>query len=339
MKGNNMKKILGISACLVAGAAMAIEPIPQESGFSGYVNLGAAGVNMKSNMVAGIFGQEFSDAKVSSFTSEPDAETSVLPLVAGEVRYTLADSRTQFFAGNLLEDFLRFDSATQLGVRQEAGNVGTFGVAVLNTSIPAEVWKDPYVIGVSRSTTKQHSSGYRISWDKVFGSKLELTYTEREIEIDNEWSGLTQLGVPFVAYQALQREGTVKSLEAAYVFKLGEAMRLVPSIKAVDRDLDGKAMANDGYTLMLTHSWQGDQWDVVSNISWGNYEHDGINPLFLKTDESSRAGLSVTAFYKEPFGLEGWRATFGVAHFREDNDIDFYDSEATMVSAGMLYRF
>ncbi|TNF34737.1 MAG: DUF2860 domain-containing protein [Gammaproteobacteria bacterium] len=319
--------------------AMAIEPIPQESGFSGYINLGAGGVNMKSNMVAGIFGQEFSDAKVSSFSSEPDAETSLLPMVAGEIRYTLGESRTQFFVGNLLEDFLRFDSATQFGVRQEAGQVGTFGVALLNSQIPAEVWKDPYVIGVSRSTTKQNASGYRISWDKVFGTNLELTYTQRELEIDEEWSGLTQLGVPFAAYQTLQREGTVKSLEAAYVFRLGDTMTLVPSIRAVDRDLDGKAMANDGYTLLVTHTWAGDQWELLSNISWGNYEYDGINPLFLDTDESSRMGVSVTAFYKEPFGLKGWRAVFGVAHFNEENDIDFYDSEATMLSAGMLYRF
>jgi hypothetical protein len=83
--------------------------IPGESGFSGSVILGASYNWLKSNMIAG---NDFGDVgreRIDSILDEPDAESDVVPAVSVDLRYTFAESGTQLFLGNRLEDLLRYD--------------------------------------------------------------------------------------------------------------------------------------------------------------------------------------------------------------------------------------
>lgn len=58
-----------ITAALIAAflfsvdLSVALEPIPQESGFSGFIRFGAGYLNSKSNMVAIFLGLDLSDQK------------------------------------------------------------------------------------------------------------------------------------------------------------------------------------------------------------------------------------------------------------------------------------
>ncbi|MNG41460.1 hypothetical protein D3C84_1306620 [compost metagenome] len=50
-------------------------------------------------------------------------------------------------------------------------------------------------------------------------------------------------------------------------------------------------------------------------------------------------GLSFAATYKEPFGLQDWRARAAISYGEEDSNIDFYDTKITSLNLGMLYTF
>ncbi len=50
-------------------------------------------------------------------------------------------------------------------------------------------------------------------------------------------------------------------------------------------------------------------------------------------------GLTFTYFLTDPFGFKGWIGNAGFVYSEEDSDIDFYDSNATMVNVGVLRRF
>ncbi len=246
--------IIGLMTCALLFTsipALAIEPIPKESGFSGFVNVGVGYLSLKSNMIAGTDLGDFGKRTIDSIFDSPDSESNALPLINGELRYTFATTRTQLFLGNQLEDYLRFDFATQLGLRQELSGVGIFGVSFLFSAIPAEVWEDPYVEGRRREETDRTSSGLRLTYDKILGSDLEVEFTWRKIDVDDEFSGRTFLGLPEFQAERLDREGDQFQLEFLYVFKLGEKHSLIPSFEYARFDLDGDAMSHHRYRVVL----------------------------------------------------------------------------------------
>jgi hypothetical protein len=180
---------LAVFLLLGATWASALDPIPQESGFSGFIRPGVGYLKYKSNMVASIMGYDLSEETNDSLTDSPDSETTGLVTVPFTLAYTFASSRTQVFLGTDLTDLIRFDMSQQIGVKQGIGNLGLLQGGFLFSGIPAKVWKDPYLVGQDRDDTKRKSTGVRLAWDRIFGSGFQVQYTYRKVDIDSEKSG------------------------------------------------------------------------------------------------------------------------------------------------------
>jgi hypothetical protein len=75
MKHTRLLTIFVSIAVLLAGVnfAAALEPIPQESGFSGFIRPGVGYLRFKSNMVASFLGYDLSEKKTDSLNDSPDA--------------------------------------------------------------------------------------------------------------------------------------------------------------------------------------------------------------------------------------------------------------------------
>ena len=329
--------ILMIS-CL-ASNAYAINPIPKEDGISGFINLGVGGIQVESNMLAEApFGDLGSD-RISNLTDSADEESNPMPIVNFELAYTWADSRTQVFIGNQLEDFLRFDFDTRLGVRQEIGAIGTLGLSFTNTSINTETWEDPYDTTGKRSKTDRSSKGARIELDRILGSNFEVRFSSREVEIDDELSGNSLGSLTAAEIAMLDREGDTKQVDIAYAFDLGDKGILVPRLSAIDYDRDGDAMTNDGVLMELSYAVKQGRLRYVTNVSYGSFDFDDINPIYGVKDEVDRAAVSFNVFWADAFGLKGWSGNAGFAFYQEDHDIDFYDAEVKLVNFTLLHQF
>ena len=176
---------LAMALLLGANGALALDPILKQSGFSGFVQPGVGYLDIKSNVVAKVVGFELSDKKISSLNDEPDSQSTVVAAIPYKIAYTFAGSRTEIFLGTELGDLLSFDTAQQLGVKQEIGSLGVFQAGLLFSGIP-RVWKDPYVTGQNRDDTSRKNVGGQLVWDKIFGSNLELEYSIRKVDIDSE---------------------------------------------------------------------------------------------------------------------------------------------------------
>ena len=81
-----------------------------------------------------------SNARIDSIFASPQSQTVPALLVAAELNYTFASTRTQLFIGNRLEDILRFDIAVGLGARQELPDGSIIAASVLTTPLDLEVW-------------------------------------------------------------------------------------------------------------------------------------------------------------------------------------------------------
>jgi len=243
MKKTTCLVISAVVFALLLGAnvAIALEPIPVKSGFSGFIRPGVGYMRYKSNMVASFMGDDLSDKKINSLTDSPNSESNTLILAPFALQYTFASTRTQLFFGTDLRDLIRFDMSQQLGVKQEIGRFGVLQGGVLFTGIPAKVWKDPYVVDKNRNDTSRTSNGGRLAWDRIFGSNFQLQYTYRKIDIGSEKSG-DFLGLSSSDRDRLDRNGDRHVADASYRFNFAKKHQLMPALIYARDDLDGDAI-------------------------------------------------------------------------------------------------
>ncbi|MEH6558322.1 MAG: DUF2860 family protein [Oceanicoccus sp.] len=338
----------GALVILATSQALAFDPIPQESGVSGFINLGAGAARVESNFLASILNGnvDLSEEKNNSLSNSPDGETFGMPAVAFNLAYTFADTRTQIYFGPTLEDFLRFDMTTNMGIRQELSIGGTLDFSLTGTPIKTKVWRDPYLTDESRSSTNRDTYGYKFSWDGILNTGLEVQVSSREVEYDSENSGIANLdpnsGLPLTVDQIalLDRNGNIDSIKIGYGLKTETAGLFKFSVSDIDHDLDGDAMSYDGILVEINNAYSLNKRDsLVTNIAFGSFEYSENNPIFDERADKDRIGFSMAFFRTQPFGIKGWVGNVSAVYYEEDSDIDFFDNKVTMLNVGMIKRF
>ena len=320
----------------------ALPPIPDQSGWSGSVNLGVGAAQSENNMVDGIASFDLGEDPISSLQDSPGSEDLILPAAQFQIAYTLADSGTQFYGGNNTAQHLGFDLNTltesRIGIRQHFEELGTMSVALVASTLATDVWKDPYITNQSRGDTEQTSSGLFVGWENIFESAFTVNFTSVEIDLDDERSG-EALGLSREEQRSLRRTGQVNRLSASYAWKINDHSRLTPSIGYLDFDLDGDAMAGDGGVVQLEYLYEMNRWSFVGTTYYQNLQSDDNNPIYNDESDTDSIGATLTALYAKPFGLEKWTANATLAYHEQDSNIDFYDTSFALFSVGMLYRF
>lgn len=347
-----MKANRGVAIVLVAGAgvwaadASAIEPIPQTAGWRGFAVVGVGYTEIKSNLLAGNSVVEIGRDTIGSVRDAPRSDSAVHPIFTGELSYTTA-SRWQVFVGTSLEDAITLDGAAQVGVRKDVGTAGTLQGGLLFNGVPTKVWSDPYAENVARKETDRDSSGARVQWDRVLGSPFQVTFSYRDISIDDETSGQ---GVRSVTCNAacrdlLRRDGDRYAFNVSYLYRLGEGQPrhlLRPEVGYTVDDRDGAAVSSNYWRLQLSHVYLGlasQGYTIASNIVYGSTTFDERNPIFGMKTNSDRMALDTTVFYRLPIEGGRWQAVGSVTWGRDDSDVRFHDSDLLNFSLGALYRF
>lgn len=340
-------KIVLVASILLftTNLAMALEPIPQESGFSGFIRPGVGVINYSGNMAAGLkrVDFDFAEERIDSLLDSPDSKTTAFAVINLQLAYTFASTRTQLFVGNDLEDLLRFDLVTQAGVRQELPDSSILAASYVFSGIPTKVWKDPYVVYLKRQETSRNSQGVRLIWDKILGSNLQLQYTYRVIDINTEASGFF-LGLPYYQARLVRRDGNLHNAEILYRFNFAGKHWLVPAFRYAKHDLDGEARSRDAFDGQLTYLYTGDPIAFIVNGLIGYADYNKRNPIYNKTQDDNRYAIGAQVYYRNPFGWKPFGSEkfslFGsVGYFLSDANIDFYDTEVITGLVGFQFRF
>ena len=345
MKRYGLITVTTLTMVLLLGAtwASALEPIPQESGFSGFIRPGVGYINFKSNMVASFLGYDLTDKRTNSLFDSPDSQSNAIALIPFSLEYTFAGTRTQLFLGTDLIDLIRFDLSQQFGVKQGIGSLGILQGGILFSGIPAKVWRDPYIVNQNRKETKRKSTGGRLTWDRIFGSGFQLQYTYRQVDIDNEKSG-EFLGLTSEERKLLERDGDRHAGEILYRFRPAKGHVLAPAFVYRNNDIDGKAMRNDAYDIQLTYGYFGDPFSVTLNGWIGQADYDKKNPIYNKKQEDDRYGIQGALYYANPWG---WRIGsskpmdfyIGGGYGKTDANISFYDQEVFLTTVGVFFKW
>ncbi len=339
MSSNYVK---GFAAALILGVSqqsMALDAMP-EPGWGGFVNLGVGVGSVESNFLARLTGVDvdLSSSRIDEFGS-PDDEDVTLPMGALNVGYTFASGKTRVFLGNDLSDFVQFDQATVAALRHDTDKLGRFQVGLIATAgIQTEVYEDPYQLGVDRRETDRRRIGGRITWDRILGSQFELQVTSVERELGEERSG-EGLGLSAADRALLDREGDLHRVELGYRFDLGGGHFLRPRVAYIDRDLDGDAMAQDGYELGASYVYFAPRVNFVANLFYQQMDGDAVNPIFNDVNDADSIFASASIWFPGAFGWKNWMPRVTVAWGEDDSDIDFNDTQASLFSVSLFRRF
>ena len=103
-------------------------------------------------------------------------------------------------------------------------------------------------------------------------------------------------------------------------------------------------MSKEGADLQLTYFFFNDPVTLILNGVIGASENDEANPIYGKTQEDDRYAAGAQIYYKNPFGWKPFgHEDFSVfaagLYLLNDVDIDFYETEVTTATAGVLVRF
>ena len=338
-----MNKIVLVFLTAIGGAAalpgIAATRVATEPGFSGYLGLSVSSFRVSSNLIAGDIGND----EITNLEDSPRSQTAsnLSPDLA--FTYTFDNLSTEVYLGSSVEDFIRFDFTTALGLRHQISGTGVFELASLRSPSPTEIWADPYVTGVERDETDREVNGIRLGWGAIMDSGFDLRISKRDNEVDQENSGAALLAASTISVleqQSLVRDGDVESTSLTYNWDRGKGQKLSLTASYLRHDLDGEAMSFDGVSLLLTNVTAFSQrFRLATNLLLGRFQHDAENPVFDEKNDKNLGAVTLTLFVSEPFGASGWIANATLGYANQANAIDFYDTSLSLLRVGMLYRF
>jgi hypothetical protein len=150
----------------------------------------------------------------------------------------------------------------------------------------------------------------------------------------------TQLSLPASQAKLLDRDGNQYRVEVLYLFKAGQNHSVAPSINYGRADQDVTAMSGDRVGVGLTHTYQGKQFSLVTNVGYSYLGYDRRNSVNNKTQNAYSYSGSFTVSYDQPFKIEGLSLTGTALAYQDGANVSLYKQTLT---GGMLlsafYRF
>jgi hypothetical protein len=107
-----------------------------------------------------------------------------------------------------------------------------------------------------------------------------------------------------------------------------------PSVAYIDRDLDGDAMAQDGYELGVQLVYNAGSYVWLNRIAYQSLDGDADNPIFVgEANDADVYLLASEVRIPEPFGWDKWTTSVGVSWGENSADIDFNKSSVALFTA------
>ena len=312
--------------------------IPNNKGFSGFVQISAGYFGFRTNQVSGFLKSDLSNPVTNSFTEKPTHQSTTTSVFPFEVSYTFKSGKTQLLAGSALEDLLRMDLTQQIAFRQSLGRTGILQAGFLLSSIPVRLWKDPYITNIPREETTRQSFGGRIGIFKILESPFGFQYALRKITID-ETSG-EYLGLPNTEQALLNRNGVWHHLTLYYHKNINQKNIISPTLNLVHDDTKGSAVRRSSFLLQMSYAFVNQKVRLITNAGAGYLVMADVNPIFNEQQKNLNYLLREIAYYriskpdKVPLFI-----TASVTYGTSESNINFFSDRSFLFAGGLFMTF
>jgi len=332
--------ILSLIGLFFSVPACAQQPLPRESGFSGYLELMGAYISTNSQL-----NTDSKNKQTDSLDKSGERVGKVRPFPLGLLSYTFADIRSQLYIGILPENVAEGQILFETGIRHDLTDGTSLRAAVIPISpIAQETWEDPFVVGQDRDRTDISSWGFRLAADNIAGSGFNLRGGLVRHQINNERSGdflFSQPGSTLTSddLDKLDRDSYLYRLTAQYAIAVAPRVRLLPTLRYIRGAAEGDANSFNALAPQLSLQYFGPQLQVSLNASIKGEWYDDTHPVFDKTREDYHLSLFAILGYKDPFGWENFRIDWFNGAFKQNSNINFYESTGFLTALGLGYVF
>ncbi len=293
---------------------------------SGTIGIGAIVIDSGNNL-----NPSGSKKRLDNLSSGADRETTIMPGILPTVTWDVGEPEG-------LKFYLTTDPpidevggfSFNFGASYAAARVGIIDAAAFFTPFE-EAWKNPYVIGVDREETDTTKYGLRIGLNRIMGTGFRAQLVYMADDVDDDVIG--------ELFSELARDGAVYSMNLNYSYYVGENLELRPRLSIRKGDYDGDANSFMKYKIDFEARYKTGQWMIVPRVYFSHSDFDETDPIFDKTRDNDRYGVSLMTTYMAPFNWEKWSVTCLVDMSQGDSNIDFYDTEAITFGGLLNYHF
>lgn len=324
-----------IKLCLVAGfvstSVLANQGPPQWSpGFGGDISILAGYTNTTSQ-----FNTDNNVTADLDNNGESQSDGFVSPL--GTISYTMEQADRQIYFGTSRSDVALGRFHVELGYRQRIPDNGQISISYVPGLLSSDTWEDPFVTNSPRTETDSTIKGVRLQYDRILGSNFSVELSGGKQEIDSEKSGQQTLTSEQQAL--LEREGDILFTQLSYLKPISREQIFRTAVSYTRLAADGDAMANDTYGAEIGIIQMLPSSSLALTFSYDLADFDETNPIFNERQKDNRWGVFLAYEYQEPFGWENWGLVSLAGYNESNSNINFYDEDALLISAGINYKF
>jgi D-alanyl-D-alanine carboxypeptidase len=279
------------------------------------------------------------DRSIDSLTGTRRRDEPIGAVIA-ELSYTFECVDTQLFVGTSELATADAQAALEVGVRQLLAD-GTLLTAAYAPAIRGplgQVWDDPYATGAPRRRVDVTAQGFRFGTEHTLGLPLSFDYQFGRQTVDQERSGAATR-LPAEAVRLLHRDSDLQRLRLGATLALSDVVTLEPSFEYATADAKGAANSYDGFGGGLELTYANHGIELTLGADFASTRFATRHPVFdvTRADGTLQAsfGLTITA----PFGWQQTSIEWLVRYRRNASNIDFYDSDETIVGFGITYEF
>lgn len=310
-------KLFSLGCLLVSHFAYAEQQ--NTTGFHGSISLftGVEGTNSVMDTET--------QAKITDYSASSERHSDAVVIPFWDLNYRFDAANEVYFKTDIIG--MANDFYLQAGYRHYLSDGSSLAIGVVPGFLEKEVWKNPYQLQTEREITDASVQGLVLNYDRVLGSDWSIELARGKYSIDQEES-----------ISALDRNANLSYGELNYETDLSQSLGLSWSINYLAVDAAGSAQKNQGVGTEAELQFRKGRHITMLGASVGFQKFDAINPIWEKTREETKYGVSATYIYAAPFNWKdalfiargGWDIT--------DANIDFYDHDEYLITLGMQYQ-
>jgi hypothetical protein len=257
--------------------------------------------------------------------AELDRRAEFVPVF--DVGYLFDRTATELYART---PYRSPDMPIAVGVAQTLRD-GSRADLSFETALRAETWRDPFLTGETRKTTRLWNESVRLDWRAIAHTPLGLVAGLRVENPQNDDLGARE--------PKLARKGHITRFEGRGDFHVTEGVYLAPSAGYERGDMHGSAASWDGYRAALSLARREERFAVDASLSAVFRRYTGEDPLYERTREDGEFTASVLWTWDRLLGHEPLFADILAAYKLRDSNIDFLDAKTFVLGTGIGLRF
>jgi hypothetical protein len=265
--------------------------------------------------------------RIDSLGSKADTNISYLAFPYFDVKYIPDYQEGQKGSTTLYFNTITEQGSINIGIKQALPK-GVIDVSGFY-SLLAKNWQNPYLL--YRTPTNTMYFGGRITYAKIMGTKLSLSYRFAATKVENDVIG--------ELYSTLRQDGFMHKIGIDYRYDFNKMFSIIPEFSFERGQFDGRSNSYDNYGGGLGFEVRTPFFNLNTRFYGNAAKFDRMHPIFAETRDEKTYGTNIVATFPEPFGWRKYTIMAGINGYQTWSNIRFFDRYIMMFLVGLTYSF